>query len=182
MQSSFTNYNDYELIEYVKSGFEDAFDVMVKKYSKFISKKIHKYNLAHDYEDCYQEGINLLYRSIIRFEEKYNKTFTRYFELNLERHLVNVLRKQINHQQTIYNHVHEITETHHAIEETSVYFPLFLETVKSILTEKEWQVYHLREIKNYSIEWISKELALPYKSVYNACHRAKIKIHAYFKE
>ena len=155
---------------------------MVEKYSRFISKKIHKFNLAYEYDDLYQEGLNILYRSITVFDAKYNKTFTRFFELNYERHLISFIRVKKNRTHIEYTHQDEIRENNHNIRETSFYYKLYLEEVKQILTPRELHVYMLREVNNYTIESISKTLDIEIKSVYNSCHRAKSKIRQHFKE
>ncbi len=182
MKKYFNHYNDFELIEYVKQGNEQAFEVMVEKYSKFISKKIHKFNLAYEYDDLYQEGLTILYRSIIVFDDSFNKTFTRFFEMNYERHLISFIRLKKSRTHIEYIHQEEIKENNHIIKEPSFYFRLYLDEIKKILTPLEHDVYILREVKNYTIEAISKTLDIEVKSVYNSCHRAKDKIRVHFKE
>ena len=155
---------------------------MVEKYSKFISKKIHKFNLAYEYDDLYQEGLNYLYRSIIAFKEQYNKTFTRYFEMNFERYLIGVIRLKKSRKHIEYIHNDEIYSHNHCVKENSFYYSIYLDEVQKILTSRERDVYILREIYNYSIEAIAKTLDIEIKSVYNSCHRAKEKIRRHFKE
>ncbi len=179
---NFSHYNDYELIEQVKQGNEDAFAVMVDKYSRFISKKIHKFNLAYEYDDLYQEGINHLYRSIIAFDPRYNKTFTRYFEMNFERHLISLIRLKKSRRHTEYIHHNEILINNHQVKESSFYYPIYLDEVMTLLTPREKEVYLLREIYNYRPEAIAKTLDIDIKSVYNSCHRAKDKIRSHFKD
>lgn len=174
-------YNDYEIISLIQEGHEDAFSLMVDKYSRFIAKKIHKFNLYYDYEDLYQESLLILYKSVKSFDEGFNKTFTKFLELNLERYFITYIRTAKSRKNTEVNHYQEIKQYNHRIKENSVYFYAHLEEVKKVLTELEYRVYILREIKNYDIEFISETLGLSSKAVYNSLHRAKSKIKAYFK-
>ena len=89
--------NDYEIIYLIKDHFhKDAFAFMLKKYEKFIWKNIHALYLDEDNKyDFYQESVIMLYKAIQTFNERYNKTITRYFELILKRRLY-ALKKEIN--------------------------------------------------------------------------------------
>ncbi|MFP4286498.1 MAG: sigma-70 family RNA polymerase sigma factor [Candidatus Izemoplasmataceae bacterium] len=179
---AFPKHNDYEIISLIKEGDETAFSLMVEKYTRFIAKKIHKYNLAYEFDDLHQEGLIILYKSVITFDEAFNKTFTKYFELNYERYLISFIRTLSSRTNTKVHHYNEIKENNHCIHENSAYYYLHLDEIKKVLTDLEYRVYILREIKNYDIEFIAKRLKISVKSVYNSFHRAKLKIKLHFKE
>ncbi len=174
--------NDYEIIAMIQEGSEDAFTLMVDKYSRFISKKINKFNLAYDYDDLYQEGILILHRSVVKFDPSFNKTFTRFFELNLERHFISYIKTAKHRKHLRVVHYGEIKENVHRVRENSVYYYAHLEELKKTLTELEYRVYILREVRNCSVSLIAEIIDVKTKTVYNSLHRAKDKIKTYFEE
>ena len=175
-------YNDYEIIALAQENDEDAFAFMVEKYSRFISKKIYKFNLAYAYDDLYQEGLIILYRSVMMFDASFNKTFTRFFEMNLERFYISYIKTLKGRTHKKVMHYNEIKENNHCIRENSSYYYAQLGELKKVLTELEYRVYILREVKNFTVKAIAEELAIVDKAVYNSYHRAKLKIKHYFKE
>jgi len=94
----FRNYNDYEIIELIQQGHEEALQLMVDKYKLFIAKKISKFNLTFEYDDAFQEALIVMLRSIRKYKPEFNKTFTRFFELNMENHFISMIRKKIDIQ------------------------------------------------------------------------------------
>ncbi len=175
-------HNDFELIDAAQAGDAEAFDVMAEKYHRLIAKKIHHYNLAYDFDDLHQDGLMVLYRSILAFDQhRYDKTFTRYFETNFERHLMSVIRTRKHRRHVEYIHEDEIRQNVHRVRETSVFHELHLAEVKKVLTEREYHVYILREMRHASIELIQDLTGLDTKAIYNAVHRAKAKIKAHYQ-
>ncbi|MFP4177682.1 MAG: RNA polymerase sigma factor [Acholeplasmataceae bacterium] len=78
--------NDYELIYLIRQHDQIAFSYLIDKYSRLIWKNVHLLELSKgDSEDFYQEGLMMLVKAVNTFNERYNKTFTRYFELILKR-------------------------------------------------------------------------------------------------
>jgi len=175
-------HNDYEIIDLIKQGNEDALKLMVNKYERFIAKKIHKFNLAYHFDDLKQECIIILYRSVMMFDEGYNKTFTRFFEMNIERHMMSTINKFKRQSELKYFYEDSIAENVHALHEPSVYYQLHVDEIEKILTPFEFKVYTLRELKNQTISLLVKQCNESEKSIYNALYRAKAKIHAYFKD
>ncbi len=175
----FRQYNDFEIIDYVKQGNEEALSLMVEKYRYLIAKKISKFNLVDEFDDYFQEGLLILYKSILYFDESKRKTFTRFFEMNYERHLISALRKR-KHQRQF-----QIEKYPLLCEET------VLETPKSYVTEAEIRdvltrlspfektIYQQRFIENQTIRAIAKNHGIDEKKVYNAIERIrkKIKLH-----
>ncbi|MFW5892799.1 MAG: helix-turn-helix domain-containing protein, partial [Bacillota bacterium] len=66
--------NDYEIIAKVKEGDEEALEYLVENYSDFIARMIHDYRLHYMFEDLHQEGLILLYKSVLAFDPVFNKT------------------------------------------------------------------------------------------------------------
>ena len=177
---TYQKHNDYEIINLIREGDNDAMELMFDKYSRLISKKIYKFNLYFEYDDMYQEGMMILYKSINTFDESYSKSFTRYFEQNLQRKYSTILTKKIRRQEIFKNNENYIYETNNNLNQNSVYYELLKKEISKILTNNEHLVYTLRELKNYSISFIKEKYGLNEKEIYNSLHRAKKKINKHF--
>ena len=161
--------NDYELIYLFKSYYdEESFTFMHLKYRHFMYKIIHTLHInPNDLDDFYQERHLMLLKAIITFNESYQKSFTRYFELILRRHL------------------------YHLLNSTPKYIlkdEVFMEDVKSpdafVLEEdtfvfdnsKEHLIYELYYVKSLKVKEIAIQTNLSSKQVYNLIYRVKNKI------
>ncbi|MFK5883626.1 MAG: sigma-70 family RNA polymerase sigma factor [Candidatus Izemoplasma sp.] len=178
----YQHYNDYEIISLIREGNNDAIELMFDKYSKLIYKKIYKFNLFYDVDDMFQEGQMILHKSINKFSEKYNKTFTRYFEQNLERKYITIINKRKRRAEIFSGNKQYIYESNHNVFENSVYYDILIKEIGKILTDTEKLVYTLRELNNYSVSYIKDKLGINEKVIYNSLHRAKIKINEHFKD
>lgn len=157
--------NDYEIIYLIRSQRnEDALAFMLKKYEKFIWKNIHTmYVNEDDKHDFFQESLILLNKAIQTFDESYNKTFTRYFELILKRRLF-ALKK--DSQQYV-------------IREPSFFYQIESpETQKESLqplfkNERQQSVYFYYFESHRAIDYVSETLNLSKKQVYNIIYQIK---------
>lgn len=174
-------HNDYEIISQIREGNNEALELLFEKYKPLISKKIFKFNLYYDYDDMYQESLMVLFKSLECFEEKYSKTFTKYFELNLERKFITIVSKRVRRTEIFRKNEKYIYESNHSTIQRSEYFDLVKKEITKILTNRENLVYTLRELNNYSISYIHETYGLPNKVIYNSLHRAKIKIKKHFE-
>ncbi len=179
---TYLKHNDYEIISQIREGNDEALELMFDKYSRFISKKIFKFNLYFEYDDMYQEGLMILFKSIKTFDEIYSKSFTRYFELNLERKFITIISKNLRRKEIFKKNENFIYETNHNINQNSVYYDLLKKEISKILTNNEYLVYTLRELNNYSITYIREKHSMSDKAIYNSLHRAKVKIKKHFNK
>ena len=175
-------HNDYEIINLIREGNNEALELMFDKYSRLISKKIYKFNLYQEYDDMFQEGMMVLYKSIKSFDEIYSKSFTRYFELNLQRKYMTILSKKIRRREIFKNNELFIYETNSNVNQNSVYYDLLKKEIAKTLTNVEYLVYTLRELNNFSITYIKEKHHMSDKEIYNALHRAKVKIKKHFNK
>lgn len=175
-------HNDYEIIDYIKEGNQDALSLLFEKYKPLISKKIMQFNLQYQYDDMVQEAHMILLKSLRKFDEKYNKTFTRYFEQNLHRYYISTVTKEVRRNEIYQEYEWVIYETMHHTPKNDGYKELILRDIEKILTNLEYMVYTLREVQNFSVEYITKTYKLDEKVVYNSLHRAKSKIKSHFKQ
>lgn len=177
---SYVKHNDFEIIDQIREGNIEALHLMFEKYSNFISKKIYRFNLHYDYDDIFQESLMLLHKSIYKFSDVHEKTFTRFFEMNLERRFISIVTKRRRRREIFSSNELFIYETNHNTTQSSAYYELYREEIAKILTKEEFLVYTLRELKNYSISFICQETGFKDKGVYNSLHRAKTKIKRHF--
>ena len=178
---TYYKHNDYEIISQIREGNNEALELMFEKYKPLISKKIFKFNLYYDFDDMYQESLMVLFKSLERFDEKYSKTFTRYFEQNLERKFITIVSKRVRRSEIFKKNQKYIYESNHNTTHHSEYFDLVKKEITKVLTNTENLVYTLRELNNYSISYIHDNYGLTDKVIYNSLHRAKIKIRKHFE-
>lgn len=177
----YLKHNDFEIINLSRQGNDEALTLLFEKYTPMIYKKIDLFNLNYERDDMFQEGLMLLHKSLMKYNDKFGKTFTRYFEMNLERKLISIINKKVRRYEIFNKNVEFLYESNHDKGENSVYFNLYLKELKKILTKTEILVYTLRELENYSIEYINTQHGLGDKVIYNSLYRAKAKIKAHFK-
>ncbi|XFA98236.1 hypothetical protein ACAG96_05010 [Candidatus Izemoplasma sp. B36] len=172
----FRNYNDYEIVNLIKQGNEEAFDFMVSKYEYFIAKKIRKFNLTKNYEDMVQESLMVLYKSIMRFDSSYNKSFMRYFELNLTNRFITIKNKVNKRGEFLANKLPTLycdiikEEPKYYLSDQEIYSAL------DTLSKFEKKVFQLKIIEKKNIDLITKILNCKTKKIYNALDRIKNKI------
>lgn len=173
-------HNDYEVLALAREGNEAALQLLFEKYSRLIYKKIYKFNLQAQKDDYYQEGLMLLHKSILKFDATYSKSFTRYFELNLDRRFISEVSKRVRRQQIMEEHIEYIFDVNTPNSQGDEYFYLYLDEISKILTKNENLVYTLRELNNYSISYIKEKHGLTERVIYNSLYRAKKKIKSHF--
>ena len=168
-------YNDYELLYMVKQQATVALNILLKKYERFIYKKVYTFFFDDD-GDYFQEGVLCLYKAIETFDDRYNKTFMRYFEVILNRHFINIYHKNKRYYEMI-----ESCKNAFLIEEslTEVEVERIKPTFKS---EIEQQIYHLYYVNNKKVKEIALELKLSAKQIYNAIYRIKHKLLDIYQE
>jgi RNA polymerase sporulation-specific sigma factor len=158
--------NDYELIYLIKTdGCEHALTFMYQKYQKFIWKIIHQLHLEEkEHDDFHQEGLLMLLKAIQTFDEHYNKSFTKYFELILKRHFYGLMRRLPTYQ------LYETTDFVKG-------FVLLEEEVEYLRFDSalEQEVHDRYFIYEQSIKEIAEATGLKTKQIYNAIYRIKEK-------
>lgn len=172
----FRDYNDFEIIDLIRQGSEEAWNLMFTKYRWLIAKKIAKFNLTAEYDDRFQEALMVLHRSIERFDDRHNKSFTRYFETNLEHHLITVVRARQREYRFMVERLPLLLEDE--VRETEVPYGAKEEIVAGIesLSPFERTVFVERMIRQVPATEIARRLGITPKKVYNAAERIKKKI------
>ena len=173
-------HNDFELINLIREGNQDALEIMFEKYKPLIYKTISKFNLMYDVEDMYQEGLLMLYKSTRFYNFDNGKTFTRYFQLNLTRKFVSIVTQRVRRKDILHQNIQYIYENSQIKVNKNIMADIYLEEIKKVLTKNEYLVYTLRELNNFSVQFITENYELSEKNVYNSLYRAKKKIDSHF--
>lgn len=163
----------------IQEGNDEALKLMEDKYKLFIAKKISKFNLYYEYDDAYQEALIVMVRSIMRFKPVFNKSFTRYFELNLENRFISIVRSKSRYFKFLSEKSPVLVENH-VQEAPNMYFTRsdFDEFVK-MLSEFEKKVFEQKIFNESSVDEIANMMNCDSKKVYNAIDRirSKLKMH-----
>lgn len=78
-----------------KEGEEKSFSQLYRKYQPVVFKMQKTYYLRElDQDDWYQEGQIIFHQSLQKYNESKGLSFGYFFKMNLERHVVSLLRKQ----------------------------------------------------------------------------------------
>lgn len=168
-------YNDYELLYLISEHSEAALEIMYEKYRPLIYARIKDFNIGrYSFDDFYQEGLLVLHQCIWRFSDLYNKTFTRFFEMCLQRRIMDILRVNSKY---FYNTI--IMSDLDYLKEEKIDYHSSQETLDDIivnLSSLEKEVFELKYVYNYTIKEISEKLNVDVKKIYNALARIKTKI------
>lgn len=175
----FRKYNDFEIISLIQEGHEEALQLMVEKYRPLIAKKISKFNLTDEFDDMFQESILILYKSCKKFSPVFNKSFTRYFELNLEHRLISAIRQRIRQTRIFTEKANEFISYSVHEEEHRYFRKEDFERYLNELSKFEKKVFDLKFTEDLTQEEIALRLDCDIKKVYNATDRIrqKLKIH-----
>ena len=98
----YSKYNDNELIYLIRSGNEKAYAFLIKKYEKYIYRRISEMHLIEK-EDVFQECILVLYIAARGFSDNYNKSFMKYFEQLLNHKLLDIKKSQRKLDDVMYS-------------------------------------------------------------------------------
>lgn len=172
----FRNYNDFEIVNLIRKGDDEAFAFMVDKYKFLIAKKIRNFNLVESYEDIYQEALMILHKSVLKFDEHFNKSFTRYFEMNLTNKLISLKKKHNNYGKFLAQKLATLCD--YSIYDAShpYYTSCEVEEALSYLSDFEKVVFNAKIINRKTVRETAQKLKCSEKKIYNALDRIKNKI------
>lgn len=137
------NYNDYELLYLIREKSDEALEIMYRKYTPLIRKRILDFRIQVNHEDFFQEGLLALDIAIRRYIDLYDKTFNKYFDLILQRRFIQILRKQEKHYYNVYN----LESPEMLYEETEQYDYTPVDLPLGSLSEFEKEVLRLLRLK-----------------------------------
>ena len=104
----YKDFNDYELLNYIAEGSEEANNIIIKKYEPLINKialKMIPYckNNGLDLSDLVQEGMIGLNHAIDRYHEMGNTLFYTYALKCIERKIISVVISSNRNKNKILN-------------------------------------------------------------------------------
>ncbi len=167
-------YNDSELLYLVYEGESVATDILIKKYVGLIYRRVNGFKIKNkNFEDFIQEGLMALNDAINTYVPIYNKTFTKYFDLILQRRIITILRKDSKY---FYN-VTLVEDFYGEVQEQG--FCYNDEVYDFEFNELEKEVFKLKFLRNYKPNEISTLLNCDLKKVYNTIYIIKEKIRKF---
>jgi len=172
----FRNYNDFEIVNLVKQGNEQAFHFMVEKYRYLIAKNIGKFNLGYQFDDMFQEALMILHKSALAFDESFNKTFMRFFEMNLVNRFISLKSRSNRYGEFLSEKMPILYQD--SLMESPGYYISEKEIREALdrLSEFEKKVFQAKVIENRSIRETAEFLNISEKKIYNAMDRIKNKL------
>lgn len=190
----YKDYNDYELLDFISEGNEDANDIMIKKYTPLInsfSNRMLKYcgNNGIDFNDLKQEGFIGLNDALKTFSEQKNCTFYTYAKKCIERKIIsalissNRLKHRVLNESLSFdaeeNYVDKLLKDENnnplVIVENIEIQESLLNNVKNILTDYETQVFELL-ITDFNYKEIADILGKSPKAIDNTIQRIRFKV------
>ena len=196
----YKDFNDYELLDYIAEGNEEANNIIIKKYEPLINKiatKMLPYckNNGLEKSDLIQEGMIGLNHAIERYQEKEDVLFYTYAKKCIERKIISVVIGSNRNKNKILNESISYDDEENLLlkfiksqtpspEEEVLNLEIeenLLQKIKSILTDLEEQVFSLL-ISGFKYKEIAEILDKDSKSVDNTIQRIKNKIKKFLKE
>ena len=197
---NYSNYNDYELLDFIYEGNEEANNIILEKYDPLISSiatKMLKYcrNSGLDYNDLRQEGFIGFNYAISHFTEEKNTVFYTYVKKCIERKIISTViaatrlkHKALNDAMS-FDADDKILDRRFKSDSSN---PLFIvenaeleeeiiRRVKKKLTNLEEQVFELM-INDFNYKEIADILDKDSKAIDNAIQRIRVKVKEIMKD
>lgn len=189
----YRDYNDNELLSYIKENNDDAYNVMFDKYKPLIKKIVHKFSFllpdfGIDINDLFQEGMIGLNDAIRFFNEDKDVTFYTYAKTCIERRILKYISRYKNKSVSSMS-LDFLLKDDYSLEDilyddkTNLELDIIekekidniIKEAKNKLSSFEYEVFLLK-IKGYSLKMMEVKLKKDYKSIDNAMQRIKKKL------
>lgn len=193
-------YNDYELIDFIAEGNEEANSIIIEKYTPLINNianKMIKYckNNGIDYNDLKQEGFIGLNDAITHFSDRKNVLFYTYAKKCIERRIVSSLvsasrlKNKVLNESISYDDDSNILDkllkddrnNPELIIENNEIEEKLIKDIKKKLTNYEEQVFELM-LSDFNYREIADILDRSPKAIDNAIQRIRIKVKESLKK
>ncbi len=190
----YKDFNDYELINYIAEGNEEANNILIKKYEPLITSIASKMlplckNNGLDINDLIQEGMIGLNHAIDRYQEQEDTLFYTYAKKCIERKIISVVVSSRRNKNKILNESISYDDDEIALNKVlkdSSPNPEeiildreneedFILEVKDKLTDFENQVFELL-LSGFKYREIARILDKEDKSIDNAIQRIRNKL------
>ena len=196
----YSNYNDYELLEFISEGNEDANNIIIEKYTPLINNiasKMIKYckNNGIDYNDLRQEGFIGLNYALSHFSEEKNTIFYTYVKKCIERKVLSAVISSNRQKHKFLNDslsyddddnildkiLKDVQNNPELIIENLELEENLINSIKKKLTNYEEQVFELM-LTDFNYKEIADILDKDKKAIDNAIQRIRSKVKDTIKE
>jgi RNA polymerase sigma-H factor len=191
--------DDEFLVALAKSGQNDAYDQLIRRYRRFVRVKSSSYFLlGGDADDLMQEGMLGLFKAIRDYKTEREASFRGFAELCITRQIITAVKTATRNKHTALNHYVSFsqtpaaagTESETTLEEVlpgpevrdpvnqviaSEELDSLVSCLTSVLSELESRVLALY-LDGHSYEVIGEQLDCDTKTVDNALQRVKRKV------
>lgn len=197
---NYRDYNDYELLEFVAEGNEEANNIIIKKYTPLINNiasKMIKYcnNNGIDFDDLKQEGFIGLNYAIDHFCEEKNTLFYSYVKKCIERKILSTVISSNRQKHRVLNDSVSYDDDDNVLDkilkdeknnpeliiETIELEKDLVKSIKKRLTNNEEQVFELM-LAEFNYKEIADLLDKEPKAIDNAIQRIRNKVKDTIKE
>lgn len=189
----YKEYNDLELISYIKEQNEEANEIMYIKYKPLIvsiAKRYYRKSSGLDLNDLINEGMLGVFNAILTYNETLDIPFYSYVKTCIESKIIATFNKNLTLKNKMlndsvsfdntndeYNIENIISEDKNALinlldKEKEAYLDKYL---KDILTDLEYKIFKYR-LKGFDYKEISHILDKDKKKIDNALYRIKKKL------
>jgi RNA polymerase sporulation-specific sigma factor len=182
--------DDHYLVALAKSGKDDAYDRIVRRYYGFVRLKASSYFLiGGDSDDLIQEGLVGLYKAVRDYRSDRESSFRNFAELCITRQIITAVKTSTRNKHTPLNQYVSFSATpaagptaHDPVNQviSSEELHSLVACLSSVLSELESSVLSLY-LDGHSYEAIAERLACDTKTVDNALQRVKRKVGAHLE-
>ncbi len=176
------NLTDEELIKHYSDGNEEAFAIILSRYSKLIMKTAASFEVTtlNQIEDYYQEGVIEFFSAVKSFNPDKSKSFKNYSMMLVKRAMQRIYNASTNQKRKptkallSIDDIYDYTSDNNSVEDDVISSQMY-KTVFDSLSLFEMNVAKLY-ILGYKPQAIAEKLDTSAKAVYNALQRIKNKI------
>ena len=195
--NDYSNINDEDLIQKIKSGDNEALNYLLNKYKEVVNMKVSRYFIiGAEKEDIIQEGLIGLYKAIKNYDSEKQNSFKSFANLCIERQLITAI-KSSNRQKhmplnsylslnmSAYDNEEDDTSIYEIFDANVIEDPLdtitkkeYYKNVENVIekTLSSFERQVLNELVNgHSYTAIAQKLNSPVKSIDNAIQRIRKK-------
>ncbi len=186
--------SELKILMKAKAGDNESFEILLKKYEKYIYMNTRGYFLANgEKEDLVQEGIIGLLKGIKSYDSEREASFKTFVIMCMRRQIITAIKSSnskknkfinLSKNETDENFREEYAESSPNAEEIYLYKELmeeFTQYTKEHFSELEKEVLE-RLFQGYNYAEIAKQLDKPMKVIDNTYQRIKIKVKKWLKE
>lgn len=186
--------SELKILMKAKAGDNESFEILLKKYEKYIYMNTKGYFLANgEKEDLVQEGIIGLLKGIKSYDSEREASFKTFVIMCMRRQIITAIKSSnskknkfinLSGNETDESLREEYAESSPNAEEIYLYKELmeeFTQYTKEHFSELEKEVLE-KLFQGYTYAEIAKQLDKPMKVIDNTYQRIKIKVKKWLKE